>query len=242
MSIHTRCTLFLITTLFASLLSVLVEILSSKAEGPGLLSLTAGLVAGIWWSQHCEWAQPLLGNPGPAPRCCRPGPPETRPAALLAVSLLQGRRPEFTPRVRKIPWRRAWQPTPVLLPGESPWTEAPGGLQSMGSQRVVTNTFIISAVYSQKTHFFLKYSVSGNAFPSHTQTAMAGGTLNPRGEWAIPKDSTWQAGRPEVVSHHVQSGPDLSRQPGCRGTPPITRPLKFTPPWEGPGGGRRCQQ
>ena len=32
--------------------------------------------------------------------------------------------------------RRAWQPTPVFLPGESPWTEEPGGLQSMGSQRV----------------------------------------------------------------------------------------------------------
>jgi len=25
---------------------------------------------------------------------------------------------------------------PVLLPGESPWTEEPGGLQSMGLQRV----------------------------------------------------------------------------------------------------------
>ena len=37
---------------------------------------------------------------------------------------------------RKIPRKRAWQPTPVFLPGESPWTEEPGGLQSMGSQRV----------------------------------------------------------------------------------------------------------
>ena len=26
----------------------------------------------------------------------------------------------FDPRVRKIPWRREWQPTPVFLPGESP--------------------------------------------------------------------------------------------------------------------------
>ena len=25
----------------------------------------------------------------------------------------------FNPSVRKIPWRRAWQPTPVFLPGES---------------------------------------------------------------------------------------------------------------------------
>ena len=28
------------------------------------------------------------------------------------------------------PWRRAWQPTPVFLPGESSWTEEPGGLQA----------------------------------------------------------------------------------------------------------------
>ena len=31
---------------------------------------------------------------------------------------------------------RAWQSTPVFLPGEFPWTEEPGGLQSMESQRV----------------------------------------------------------------------------------------------------------
>ena len=42
----------------------------------------------------------------------------------------------FNPWVGKIPWRMAGQPTPVFLPGESPWTEEPGGLQSMGSQRV----------------------------------------------------------------------------------------------------------
>ena len=44
--------------------------------------------------------------------------------------------PEIDPWVRKMVWRRAWQPTPVFLPGESPWTEEPGGLQFMGSQRV----------------------------------------------------------------------------------------------------------
>ena len=37
---------------------------------------------------------------------------------------------------QKDPWKRAWQPTPVFFPGESPWTEEPGGLQSIGSQRV----------------------------------------------------------------------------------------------------------
>ena len=35
-----------------------------------------------------------------------------------------------------IPWRRAWQLPPVFLSGESPWIEEPGGLHSMGLQRV----------------------------------------------------------------------------------------------------------
>jgi len=38
--------------------------------------------------------------------------------------------------IGNIPSRRAWQPTPVFFPGESPWTEEPGGLQFMGLQRV----------------------------------------------------------------------------------------------------------
>ena len=46
------------------------------------------------------------------------------------------RRPEFDPWVRKILWRRKWQSTPGFLPGKSPRTEEPGGLQSMCLQRV----------------------------------------------------------------------------------------------------------
>ena len=42
----------------------------------------------------------------------------------------------FDPWVWKIPWSGAWQPTLVFLPGESPWTEEPGGLQSRVSPRV----------------------------------------------------------------------------------------------------------
>jgi len=34
------------------------------------------------------------------------------------------------------PLEKGWQPTPVFLPGESPWTEEPGGPQSTGLQRV----------------------------------------------------------------------------------------------------------
>ena len=40
------------------------------------------------------------------------------------------------PESEKIPWRRARQHTPIFLPGESHGQEEPGGLQSIGSQRV----------------------------------------------------------------------------------------------------------
>ena len=48
----------------------------------------------------------------------------------------KGRR--FIPSVGKIPWRRAWQSTPVFLPGE-PKGQEPGGLLSIGSQRTAHN-------------------------------------------------------------------------------------------------------
>ena len=44
--------------------------------------------------------------------------------------------PGFDSWVGKIPWRRDRLPTLVFWPGESPQTEEPGGLQSVGSQRV----------------------------------------------------------------------------------------------------------
>ena len=56
--------------------------------------------------------------------------------AQMVNNHLQCGRPGFDPWVGKIPCRRAWQPTPVFLPGKSPWTGEPGRLQSMGSQRV----------------------------------------------------------------------------------------------------------
>ena len=56
--------------------------------------------------------------------------------AQMVKNHLQCGRPEFNPWIGKIPWRRAWKSIPVVLPRESPWTEEPGGLQSMGSQIV----------------------------------------------------------------------------------------------------------
>ena len=79
-------------------------------------------------------------------------------------------RPRLSPWVGKIPWRRAWQPTPVFLPGESPWTEKPGGLQSMGLQRVghhwaskhSTGNDKINSEYSNNIKMLLIYSSWAN--------------------------------------------------------------------------------
>ena len=81
---------------------------------------------------------------------------------------LQCRGPRFDPWVGKIPWGRAWQPTLVFLPGESSWTEEPGGRQTMGSQRVgddlvtkhSTHTYNWSTLlYTQTQHFKLTVHV-----------------------------------------------------------------------------------
>ena len=47
-------------------------------------------------------------------------------------SACQCRRLEFYPWVKKIPWRREWQPTPVLLPGESHGQRSLPGYSPLG--------------------------------------------------------------------------------------------------------------
>ena len=60
--------------------------------------------------------------------------PPPRPHHPHAICL-QCKRPGFNPWVKKIPWRRKWQPTPVFL-RESSMDRGAWGLQSMGLQRV----------------------------------------------------------------------------------------------------------
>ena len=55
---------------------------------------------------------------------------------VVLVVKNQCRRFRFNSWVGKIPWSRKQQPTPVFLPGEIPWMEEPGGLQSIGLQRI----------------------------------------------------------------------------------------------------------
>ena len=47
-----------------------------------------------------------------------------------------GRRPEFDPWVKKILWRRKWQPTPVFLPGESHGQRSLAGYSPWGHREL----------------------------------------------------------------------------------------------------------
>ena len=50
------------------------------------------------------------------------------------------KRCRFDPWVGKIPWRRAWQPTPVFLPGESHGQRSLGGVGWRGTVHRVTKS------------------------------------------------------------------------------------------------------
>ena len=55
--------------------------------------------------------------------------------AVLGAQMSKNPPAMWETRIGMILWRRKWQPAPVFLPGESPWTEEPCRLQSIGSQR-----------------------------------------------------------------------------------------------------------
>ena len=82
----------------------------SRAWGEGcFLPLKHFWVGNSTWNVTCKCGAlgGFLGQP--------------RPASLVAQRVniyLQSRRPKFNPWVKKISWRRKWQPTPVLLPGK----------------------------------------------------------------------------------------------------------------------------
>ena len=58
---------------------------------------------------------------------------------VKSLPTMKERRLGFDYWVGKIPWRRAWQSTPVFLLENPMDREKPGGLQSMGLNRVGQN-------------------------------------------------------------------------------------------------------
>ena len=71
----------------------------------------------------------------------------------------------FSPWVGKIPWRRAWPPTPVLLPGESQWTEEPGGSQELDDW-ATKNSIAQHLANHRNDGWNLQIDFAGFLFPS----------------------------------------------------------------------------
>ena len=84
--------------------------------------------------------------------------------ALVVKNLpanIRDMRYEFDPWVRKIPWRRAWQPTPVFLPGESHGQRSLVGYSPWGHKESDTNEAL-------STHAHLLLCLSLNSFCAET--------------------------------------------------------------------------
>ena len=79
------------------------------------------------------------------------------------LDCLQCGRPRFDPWVRKMPWRRKWQPTPVLLPGKfhgwrslvgySPW-----GRKESDMTEWVTSLLSLSFFYIRRPNLVQWFS------------------------------------------------------------------------------------
>ena len=87
---------------------------------------------GVLWLLVLGQYKALLGFPGGTSWQCR-----------------RLKRCGFNPWVGNIPWSRKQQSTPVFLPGESPWTEDPGRLQSIGSHRVRDSWSYLACTHTQ---------------------------------------------------------------------------------------------
>ena len=61
-------------------------------------------------------------------------------AQLFHLQCRKHRRCGFDPWVEKIPWRKAWQPIPVFLPGESHGQRSLVGSQRVGHEEQLTFT------------------------------------------------------------------------------------------------------
>ena len=115
------------------------------------------------------------------------------------------RRCGFDPWVRKIPCRRAWQPTPVFFAWRIPWTEEPGGLQYIKSQKVIhdwsnrTCTPAINWTWRPRTDLILSILCSNaNSWPENLVVVTS------HQLWQTPKPMGWHSSKglsSDTVNH-----------------------------------------
>ena len=100
----------------------------------------------------------------------------------------------FDPWVRKIPWRREWQPTPVFLPGKIPWQ----------ATKSWTQLKQLSAHTHTHTHTHTQ---------SHTHSTSLLGPVSLSGEPLLPRVHPWLISVFQFRPRYPLGGPPL---PSCR--------------------------
>ena len=116
------------------------------------------------WDTGRALAQPLgapvrisSASPRPRARLCREFVFPVPGGFLVAQRVKQCGRPGFSSWVRKILWRRAWQPTPGFLPGKSHGQRSLVGYNPWGQKELDTteqlNVYFVSGFYWASVFF-----------------------------------------------------------------------------------------
>ena len=122
-------------------------------------------------------------------------------------STCQCRGPGFDPWVRKIPWRRAWQPTPVFLPGESHGQRSLVGNHRWGCEESDT-TQRLNKNNCGKPHKHPQQWASFDAAPNPWEQP-SGGRSEPAGRGGVHRDGRLTAvgSHPPADSSGTRVGP-----------------------------------
>ena len=101
------------------------------------------------------------------------------------------RRPGFNSQVRKIPWRRKWQPTPIFLPGESHRQRSLAGYSLWGhksqtwlSDQTTTTSIYTNNIYIHKEYIYKIVRIEPCGVHQHFPVTQAG-QLDLKDEWLI---------------------------------------------------------
>ena len=120
------------------------------------------------------------------------------------------------PWVGKIPWRRAWWPTPVFLPRKSPRTEESGRPQSMRLQRVRHDWA------TKRTHALYPPDRSNTSFPVMTPKMLL--LLSHFGRVRL-------CATPQMAAHQAPPSLGFSRQEHWSGVP-FPSPMQESEKWK----------
>ena len=107
--------------------------------------------------------------------CKAYGFPGSANGAESACQYRRCKRCGFDPWVGKIPRSRKWQPHSSILPWKIPWTEQPGGLQSMGLQRVGLSMFFCFVLFC---FLYLFSSIDGHLVCFHELAIIRNAAMN----------------------------------------------------------------